>query len=33
MTGILFTQRAMVSPAPPEVLVDFWDGVDRLLID
>jgi hypothetical protein len=25
LTGILFTQRAMTSPQPPEVFVDFWD--------
>lgn len=24
LTGILFTQRAMTSPAPPKVAVDFW---------
>jgi CubicO group peptidase (beta-lactamase class C family) len=24
LTGILFTQRAMTSPAPPNVAVDFW---------
>jgi len=24
LTGILFTQRAMTSPAPPQVAVDFW---------
>lgn len=24
MTGILFTQRAMTSPEPPELFVDFW---------
>jgi len=25
LTGILFTQRAMTSPEPPPVFVDFWD--------
>jgi CubicO group peptidase (beta-lactamase class C family) len=25
LTGILLTQRAMTSPAPPEVFVDFWN--------
>jgi CubicO group peptidase (beta-lactamase class C family) len=25
LTGILFTQRAMTSPEPPEAFVDFWD--------
>ncbi len=25
LTGILFTQRAMTSPKPPEVFTDFWD--------
>jgi len=25
ITGILFTQRAMTSPEPPAVFVDFWD--------
>jgi CubicO group peptidase (beta-lactamase class C family) len=25
LTGILFTQRAMTSPEPPEVFTDFWD--------
>jgi len=24
LTGILFTQRAMTSPEPPEIFVDFW---------
>ncbi|MGO9874909.1 MAG: serine hydrolase domain-containing protein [Acidimicrobiia bacterium] len=27
LTGILFTQRAMTSPQPPEVFTDFWRGV------
>ncbi len=26
VTGILFTQRAMTSPEPPEIFVDFWRG-------
>ena len=24
LTGVLLTQRAMTSPQPPEVMVDFW---------
>jgi CubicO group peptidase (beta-lactamase class C family) len=28
VTGILFTQRAATSPAPPPVIVDFWAGVN-----
>ena len=28
VTGILFTQRAATSPAPPPVLEDFWAGVN-----
>ena len=27
VTGILFTQRAMTSPEPPEVFTDFWSAV------
>ena len=27
LTGILFTQRAMTSPEPPEVAMDFWNAV------
>jgi CubicO group peptidase (beta-lactamase class C family) len=30
ITGILFTQRAMTSPEPPEVFVDFWASVEEL---
>jgi CubicO group peptidase (beta-lactamase class C family) len=30
LTGILFTQRCMTSPAPPEVFVDFWNLVAHL---
>ena len=26
LTGVLFTQRAMTSPAPPPLFVDFWDA-------
>jgi CubicO group peptidase (beta-lactamase class C family) len=26
LTGILFTQRAMTSPQPPEIFLDFWKG-------
>jgi CubicO group peptidase (beta-lactamase class C family) len=26
LTAILFTQRAMTSPQPPELFVDFWEG-------
>jgi len=25
LTGILFTQRELTSPEPPEIFVDFWD--------
>jgi CubicO group peptidase (beta-lactamase class C family) len=25
LTGVLFTQRAMTSPEPPEAFTDFWD--------
>jgi len=25
LTGILFTQRAMTSPEPPQVFIDFWN--------
>ncbi|MDQ6615015.1 MAG: beta-lactamase family protein [Actinomycetota bacterium] len=28
VTGILFTQRAATSPAPPRVIEDFWAGVN-----
>jgi CubicO group peptidase (beta-lactamase class C family) len=27
VTGILFTQRAMTSPEPPPLFLDFWDSV------
>jgi CubicO group peptidase (beta-lactamase class C family) len=27
LTGILFTQRAMTSPEPPPVAVDFWNAI------
>ena len=27
LTGILFTQRAMTSPQPPEIFTDFWRSV------
>jgi len=30
-TGILFTQRAVTSPEPPPVVVDFWAGVNAAL--
>ena len=33
LTGILFTQRAMTSPAPPEVFTDFWSAAYRALDD
>jgi CubicO group peptidase (beta-lactamase class C family) len=33
LTGILFTQRAMTSPAQPEVFTDFWDAARPLLDD
>jgi CubicO group peptidase (beta-lactamase class C family) len=26
LTGILLTQRAMTSPEPPALFVDFWDA-------
>lgn len=26
VTGILFTQRAMTSPQPPQIFLDFWEG-------
>jgi CubicO group peptidase (beta-lactamase class C family) len=26
LTGILLTQRAMMSPEPPEVATDFWNA-------
>ncbi len=29
LTGILLTQRAMTSPEPPAVFVEFWDAVYR----
>jgi hypothetical protein len=28
VTGILFTQRAATSPAPSQLVQDFWVGVD-----
>lgn len=31
VTGILFTQRAMTSPAPPVIFHDFWAGVNAAL--
>ena len=33
LTGILFTQRAMTSPEPPPVTVDFWNGAYGALSD
>ena len=33
LTGILFTQRAMTSPEPPEVFVEFWDAAYGALGD
>jgi CubicO group peptidase (beta-lactamase class C family) len=33
LTGILFTQRAMTSPEPPPVVVDFWIGAYGALSD
>ena len=33
ITGVLFTQRAMASPQPPEVFVDFWNGAYDSLAD
>jgi CubicO group peptidase (beta-lactamase class C family) len=33
VTGILLTQRAMTSPEPPAVFVDFWDAVYAALRD
>jgi hypothetical protein len=31
VTGILLTQRAMTSPEPPRVMLDFWAGVNAAL--
>jgi CubicO group peptidase (beta-lactamase class C family) len=31
VSGILLTQRAMTSPAPPPLFADFWAGVDAAL--
>lgn len=33
LTGILFTQRAMTSPAPPAVATDFWNAAYSALDD
>jgi CubicO group peptidase (beta-lactamase class C family) len=33
LTGILFTQRAMTSPAPPEAFVDFWNCAYQAIDD
>lgn len=33
ITGILFTQRAMTSPEPPALFVDFWDAAYGALRD
>ena len=33
LTCILFTQRAMTSPEPPEIFIDFFDGAHRALAD
>jgi CubicO group peptidase (beta-lactamase class C family) len=33
LTGILFTQRAMTSPEPPEVFDDFWSGAYGSITD
>ena len=29
LTGILFTQRAMTSPEPPQIFTDFWNHASR----
>ena len=31
LTTVLFTQRAMTSPEPPQVMVDFWRLVDEAI--
>ena len=33
LTGILLTQRAMMSPEPPQVFVDFWEAAYGALGD
>jgi CubicO group peptidase (beta-lactamase class C family) len=33
ITGILFTQRAMTSPEPPEIFSDFWKGAYAAMAD
>lgn len=33
ITGILFTQRTMTSPQPPEVFTDFWNGAYQAIED
>jgi CubicO group peptidase (beta-lactamase class C family) len=33
LTGILFTQRSLNSPEPPEAFVDFWDSAYQALED
>jgi CubicO group peptidase (beta-lactamase class C family) len=33
LTGILFTQRTMTSPEPPEIFVDFWNCAYQALDD
>ena len=33
ITGILFTQRAMTSPQPPEVFTDFWHAAYQAIED
>ncbi|HSS08808.1 MAG TPA: serine hydrolase domain-containing protein [Acidimicrobiales bacterium] len=33
LTGILFTQRAVTSPEPPEVVTDFWNGAYQAIED
>ena len=33
LTGILLTQRAMMSPEPPQVFVDFWEAAYGALSD
>jgi hypothetical protein len=32
VTGILFTQRAVTSPAPPPVVDDFWNAVNATTV-
>jgi len=31
LSGILFTQRSMISPAPPQAFTDFWRTADDCL--